>query len=67
MKNRKSYVQFIFCKAREVLPVNIGNILVEKVLPIPLAILFYKSIGNMEAILKKGIANNIAILFVLQY
>jgi len=44
-----------------------GNILVEKVLPIPLAILFYKSIGNMEAILKKGIANNIAILFVLQY
>ena len=67
MLSRAKSGQFILCNAGEVLPVNIGNILVEKVLPIPLAILFYKSIGNMEAILKKNIANSIAILSVLQY
>ena len=45
--------QCILCTAREVLTVNIGNILVKKILPISLAIFFYKSIDNMEAILKK--------------
>jgi len=51
--------------ACEVLPVNIGNTLVKTVfpIPIPLAILFYKSIGNInvEAILKKVLP------IVLQY
>ena len=47
------------------MPVNIGNTLVKKVLPIPLAIHFYKSIGNIEAILNKSIANSIAILTTL--
>jgi len=39
----------------------------KKILQYRLQYQITKSIGNMEAILKKSIANNIAILSVLQY
>jgi len=52
---------------KKVLPFVLQYNLSKKSIAIQLSILNLKSIGNMEAIPKKSIANSIAILLVLQY